>query len=97
MSYSELFSLISTPWCSTKEIKQIARCGRDTANKIRKNIEKEIQKDGKKLPRAKTICVPTQKVVEYLGLDIEYIKEMAKTEAQLKINNRTSYYAGISR
>lgn len=46
MSYSELFKLISSPWCSTNDIKLIARCGRDTVIKIRK----EIEKNGKSLP-----------------------------------------------
>ena len=96
MSYSELFKLISSPWCSTNDIKLIARCGRDTAIKIRKEIEKEIEKNGKSLPRAKTVCVPTQKVIEYLGLDLNYIKEMAQNEETLNIY-RTSQYASISK
>lgn len=97
MSYLQLFKLILNPWCSTNEIRQIAMCGRNTAIKIRNNIESEIQKSGKMLPKAKTIFVPTQKVVEYLGLDLDYIKEMAKTEEQIIFNNRTSQYASISR
>ena len=50
MSYSELYKLISSPWCSTNDIKLIARCGRDTTIKIRKEIEKGIEKNGKSLP-----------------------------------------------
>lgn len=97
MSYLELFRLISNPWCSTNEIKQIAKCGRDTATKIRKDIQKEIKKNGKLVYSSKTIYVPTQKVIEYLGLDVTYIKEMAQYEEQQSYKNRTSNYASLSR
>lgn len=96
MSYLELYQIISKPWASIKEIGLIANCGRDSAIKIRNMIEEEIIKDGKKLPSGKTIVVPTKKVIEYLGLDLEYIINMANTEINL-INCRASNYAGISR
>ena len=72
MSYLELFKIISKPWASIKEISLIANCGRDTAIRIRNNIENEIIKDGKRIPKSKTIVVPTKKVIEYLGLDLDY-------------------------
>ena len=58
-------------------------------------IEQDIIKDGKKLPNGKTIVVPTKKVIEFLGLDLDYIVSMANTEVSL--NNRTLSYASISR
>ena len=73
MSYLELYQLISKPWSSVKEISLIANCGRDNAIKIRNMIEQEIIKDGKRLPIGKTIVVPTKKVIEFLGLDLDYI------------------------
>lgn len=96
MSYLELFQIISKPWASIKEISQIANCGRDAAIKIRNMIEDEILKEGKNLPKGKTIVVPTKKVIEYLGLDVDYIVNMADTEAKLN-NNGTLSYASISR
>lgn len=95
MSYLELYQLISKPWSSVKEISLIANCGRDSAIKIRNMIEQEIIKDGKRLPMSKTIVVPTKKVVEFLGLDLDYIVSMANTEVSL--NNRALSYASISR
>ena len=95
MSYQELFNIISTPWVSVKEIQAIAQCGRDAAIKIRNEIEKEIIKAGKKLYRGKTIVVPTQKVLEYLQLDIDFITEMAEREQKLNIG--TKQYASISK
>lgn len=95
MSYLELYKIISKPWASIKEIALIANCGRDSAIKIRKVIADEIVKNGKQLPSGKTILVPTKKVIEYLGLDLDYIISMADTE--VKLNNGTLKYASISR
>ena len=92
MSYLELFKIISKPWASIKEISLIANCGRDTAIRIRNNIEQ----DGKRIPKSKTIVVPTKKVIEYLGLDLDYIINMANTEMELN-SNRALHYASISR
>ena len=96
MSYLELFKIISKPWASIKEISLIANCGRNTAIRIRNNIENEIIKDGKRIPKSKTIVVPTKKVIEYLGLDLDYIINMANTEMELN-SNRALHYASISR
>ena len=95
MSYLELYQLISKPWASVKEISLIANCGRDSAIKIRNMIEQEIIKDGKRLPIGKTIVVPTKKVIEFLGLYLDYIVSMANTEVSL--NNKALSYASISR
>ena len=95
MSYLELYQIISKPWAGIREISLIANCGRDSAIKIRNMIEQEIIMDGKRLPMSKTIVVPTKKVVEFLGLDFDYIVSMANTEVSL--NNRALSYASISR
>jgi len=97
MSYLELYKIISKQWASIEEIRKIANCGRDSAIKIRNNIEKEIIKNGKVLPSGKTIVVPMKNVVDYLGLDLNYIIEMANTELNLLSNDRTPNYASISR
>ena len=69
----------------------------DSAIKIRNNIENEINKSGKILPTGKTIVVPMKNVVDYLGLDLNYIIEMASTELNLLSNDRALNYASISR
>lgn len=88
MSYRELFNTISRPWVSAKEIQSIAQCGRDAAVQIRNDIEYEIIKSGKKLPRGRTIVVPTKRVLEYLQLDIDYITEMAEKEKMLNLRTK---------
>ncbi len=99
MSYLELFKTISKPWASVNEIKLIANCGRDSAIKIRNDIQETIISQGKFLPSAKTIVVPMKYVIDYLGLDLSFIKDMAIYEANI-INNdtdRTIQHASISR
>ena len=99
MSYMELFNVISKPWASIKEISKIAQCGRDTAIKIRNDIESKINSQGKDVPKGKTILVPMREVLEYLNLDYNFIIEMAINEKKLSMNefSRTNVYAGISK
>ena len=99
MSYLELYSYISKPWCSYKEIMEISGCGRDSAIKIRNAIQESIAKKGKSLPTGKTIVVPTQAVIEYLGIDLDYVLQMTTHEMNIREStiNRQEAYAGISK
>ena len=94
MSYMQLFEVVNKPWASIKEIELIANCGRDSAIKIRNEIEDRIIKSGRNLPKSKTILVPMKDVLEYFNLDLKFIIEMVKYNQQL---NRTENYAGISK
>lgn len=96
MSYLELYKIILKPWASINEIRLIANCGRDSAIKIRNTIQNKLIKEGKNLPTGKTIVVPMKYVIEYLGLDMNYIIEMANNESNM-LNNGTLSYASISR
>lgn len=96
MSYLDLFKIVSKPWASINEIRVIANCGRDSAIKIRNEIENKLQKEGKILPTGKTIVVPMKNVIDFLGLDMNYIIDMATKEVNM-IKNGTMSYASISR
>ena len=93
MSYKELYSLVSKPWSSDKEIQKIANCGRDTAIKIRNEIINEIINSGKQIPNTKIINVPTKNVIDKLNLDVNYIFQMSNLEDGI----RTENYASISK
>ena len=93
MSYKELYSLVSKPWSSVKEIQKIANCGRDTAIKIRNEIINEIINSGKQIPNTKIINVPTKNVIDKLNLDVNYIFQMSNLEEGI----RTENYASISK
>lgn len=77
MNYKEMEQLILKPWIDTYGIMQLAECGKNTAIKIRLEIEKHIIDSGLRIPIARKKKVPTRLVLEYLGLDENYIMQMA--------------------
>lgn len=77
MDYKEMEQLILKPWIDTYGIMKLAECGRNTAIKIRLEIEKNIINSGLRVPIARKKKIPTRLVLEYLGLDENYIMQMA--------------------
>ena len=78
MTYTEMNIICSKFWLTKKDIMLLCACGRDKANEIMIAVRNEIKNSGKKIPSSKTKIVPTQSVLEYLGIDIEYIKKMSQ-------------------
>ncbi len=93
MNYKELCTIIVKPWISVNEIMTLANCGRNSAIKLRKEIEERIIKSGKILPKSSPLLVPTKKVLECLGLDEVYIFEMAEKEKKFNVGGKE--YAGL--
>lgn len=83
MTYNELFKTISKPWLDIQDIKLIAECGRDKATEIMNDITIEINKQGKKIPKIKRKIVPTENVIEYLNINIDFVSQMAQKEKKL--------------
>lgn len=84
MTYTELFNIVSKPWANVNDIKYIASCGRDNASSIRDSIINKLIKNGIHIPNTKNKIVPMENVIEYLGLDVDYISLMAQKEKSLK-------------
>ena len=80
MSYIETLNILNKLWLDSKDIQILLNCGKDSARKIRDNIAKIIKSKGYELPLGKNKKVSTKEVIEYLGLDINYIIEMASLE-----------------
>lgn len=78
MDYIKMCELISKPWIDTDGIMKLAQCGKHSATKVRVEIEHQILDSGKKLPLSSRKNVPTKMVLDYLGLDENYIYAMAK-------------------
>ena len=78
MSYVEMKELISKVWLDVDDIMRLAQCGKHSATNIRNEIEDQIVASGKKVPTGARKCVPTKMVLDYLGLDIDYICTMAE-------------------
>lgn len=83
MNYIELTSYINKPWASVDDIQKIAFCGRNKASIIRDNIINSFLENGKQLPPSKKKIVPMNAVIEYLGLDLNYIFLMAQKQHEL--------------
>lgn len=78
INYIEMRDLIFKVWLNVDDIMKLAQCGKHSATTIRNEIEEQILASGKKVPLASRKCVPTKLVLEYLGLDIDYICNMAE-------------------
>ncbi len=85
MSYIETYDILNKLWIDTKDIQKLLNCGKESARQVRNEIENIITNNGYKLPLGKNKKVSTKALIEYLGLDINYIMEMASLEQK---NNR---------
>ena len=77
MDYKEMSKLIEKPWIDVEGIMQIAQCGKYSATRIRTEIEEQIIAGGKKIPFSCRKRVPTKLLLDYLGLNEDYIYSMA--------------------
>lgn len=73
LTANETLTLISQQWASVKDIQVLAEIGEASARNIKKSIELDL-KDWL-LPYGK---VPMSKVVEYLKIDIKYLKKVSE-------------------
>ena len=78
MSYKEMADVVSKVWINSNDIMKICNCGKNSAIQIRKDIEKIIIDSGKFVPPSMTKYVPTKLVLDYIGLDEDYILKMAE-------------------
>jgi len=77
MNYKEMLEIVSKVWINSNDIMRLCNCGKNTANKIRQDVEKIITDSGKVIPPSVVKYVPTKLVLEYIGLDEDYIFKMA--------------------
>ncbi len=69
---SEILEILSHQYVSTEDIKKIACCGLNRAQTIKRNIVKQLESENYLLPYG---LVPTDKVVEYLKINVNYLKK----------------------
>ena len=77
MNYKEMSKIVSKVWINSNDIMKICNCGKNTAIKIRRDIENVIIESGKLVPPSMTKYIPTRLLLEYLGMDEDYIFKMA--------------------
>ena len=81
MDYNEMSKLIEHPWIDVNGIMKIAQCGKYSATRIRSELEEQIVASGKKIPSSCKKRVPTKLLLDYLGLNEDYIYSMANRMA----------------
>jgi len=77
MNYKEMADVVSKVWINSNDIMKICNCGKNSAIQIRKDIKKIIIDSGKFVPPSMIKYVPTKLVLDYVGLDEDYILQMA--------------------
>ena len=74
-SANEMLDVLNKQWLDTKDIKLLASVGIEKARKIKNEIISTLEDDNYFLPSG---LVPSEKVVEYLNLNVKYLKKIAK-------------------
>ena len=83
MNVKESFELISTKtWCSINDLMKLTGLSRNSALKIRNKIKEELNCE------IHTRDLPMSVVVEYLNIDINYLKSITTRKEQLNENNK---------
>ncbi len=75
LSANELLEKLNRQWATTKDIKEVGNIGLNKANEIRKDIQLMIERKGKRCP---PYLVPMEYVVEYFGININYLKKISQ-------------------
>lgn len=75
LNAQELLELLETQWASTKDIMKIGAVGENRAYLIKKQIQKQVETQGKLLPSG---LVPMEFVVDYFQININYLKKISK-------------------
>ena len=79
MNYEFVCGLIDKLWCTTEDIQKICNnCSYSTAMTIRKEVEEQVIKSGKRIPSSKYRVVPTLLTLDYLGIDVDRVLEMGR-------------------
>lgn len=74
LSANETLELLNKQWCSLKDIALIGSVGLNKAGDIKREIQDMIIKKGKRCPPN---FVPTELVVDYFGININYLKKIS--------------------
>lgn len=73
MTAKETLSLVSKQWCDLEDLTKLTELGRNNVLKIRRDIKKYIEEKGYMIINNK---LPMCEVVNYLKIDINYLKKM---------------------
>lgn len=77
MTAVETLELLFKQWCTLQDLMKLTTLGRNSAQKIRKEIITDPNDQGYKLP---CNLIPMCEVVNKLNINVPYLKDMAELE-----------------
>lgn len=77
ISAKDTLEIISKQWCSSQDFSVLSNTGKNTTLKLMRELRKQLEQDNYFLP---TNLLPMDKVVEYLKLNIPYLKKVSNFE-----------------
>ena len=77
ISAKDTLEIISKQWCSSQDFSVLSNTGKNTTLKLMREPRKQLEQDNYFLP---TNLLPMDKVVEYLKLNIPYLKKVSNFE-----------------
>lgn len=84
----QMFDVIKKQWADLNDIMVLAGCKTTKASEIKKAIQLEIFKSGKRLPNQNYI--PIQDLIKYLGVDERRIIKYAKIEHEMMLKEKAA-------
>lgn len=81
LSATEMLQTLAKQWLTTADIKRIACCGYDKARAIRDGVANYLKEKNYYFPSG---YLPTKEVIEYLKIDVNYLKKLSNIERSLK-------------
>ncbi len=76
LTANEMLDLVGQQWATVYDIMKIGNCGKNKAQQVKKEIKDDIKtKLDKDLPYG---VVPMEKVVDYYGININYLRKVSK-------------------
>ena len=75
MTAKETLDLISKQWCDLNDLRKLTGLGKNSASKLKSEIRVSLLNKGYQLPSK---LLPTNEVVNYLKININYLQKMSK-------------------
>lgn len=77
LSATETLELLNNQWATTSDVKKLACVGNNRGSDIMRAIRENAESQGYHLPRG---LVPMEMVIDYLKININYLKKISKIE-----------------
>ncbi len=81
LTSNEMLEILNKQWLSSEDMQLLCATSRVKAIEIRKQIAKTLIDEGYYLPAN---MIPTEKAIEFLKLNVKYLRKMADQENERK-------------